>query len=168
MYSAFNNNTVLLLCSHDAGITPLHEAAFKGDEKLCSAHLREGAHVVPKNSYLGETPLHLAARNGHAGVISLILTESSRVAETHWLKDIAHCSNDEGRTPLHVAAANGQVQVCSLILHGLVRVDEKDNIGDTSLHEAVRNGHMFWRRSNCNGNNVGCTPLLHWTILNTS
>ncbi len=101
MFSAHINNTVLFVCSHDDGITLLHEAAFKGDEKLCSALLREGAHVVPKNRYFGETPLHLAARNGHAGVISLILTESSRVAETHWLKDIAHCSNDEGRTPLH-------------------------------------------------------------------
>ena len=53
------------------------------------------------------TAVHMAAQNGHADVVSLLLSRSAgllRVADKH------------GRTPLHLAAANGHYEMSVLLI----------------------------------------------------
>ncbi len=61
----------------------------------------------------GQTPLHLAASEGHVEVGSLLLSKGANVDE----KDNA------GLTPL--AASQGHVEMGSLLLSKGARVDEK-------------------------------------------
>ncbi|CZR60318.1 uncharacterized protein PAC_10214 [Phialocephala subalpina] len=80
----------------------------------------------------GQTPLLLAARNGHTAVVELLL---ERVAKPD-------CKNKRGQTPLIYAARNGHEEVVELLL-GTNNVDanSRNQSGQTALWYAARNGH---------------------------
>ena len=59
----------------------------------------------PKD-YLGSTPLHKTAENGHLEICQLIIENVNDKNPTDFFKS----------TPLHKAAANGYVEICQLIM----------------------------------------------------
>lgn len=71
------------------GNTPLHNAAWKADEDVIMALLRNGAHVNATNN-LGSTPLHLAATTGDRESVLALLTNGAN----------PNARNNEGLTPL--------------------------------------------------------------------
>jgi len=68
-------------------------------------------------TFTGETPLHVASREGHSAIVRLLL-------ENRFLKPDVN-SMDGGRTPLHLAAVSNHCEVVRVLLeHG----------ADTAIH----------------------------------
>ena len=80
------------------GFTPLHYAAFFGEEDAARILLERGAEVGPvaRNATLHVTPLHSAAAGKHPGVVKLLLEHGAD----------PNAAQDGGFTPLHSAAKN--------------------------------------------------------------
>jgi len=74
------------------------------------------------------TAVHMAAQNGHADVVSLLLSRSAgllRVADKH------------GRTPLHLAAANGHYEMSVLLIGQGADIDAYDKVMYNSIDLAT-------------------------------
>ena len=80
------------------GFTPLHYAAFFGQEDAARILLERGAEVqvVARNEKIHVTPLHSAAAGSHSGIVKLLLEAGAD----------PNASQDGGFTPLHSAAQN--------------------------------------------------------------
>ena len=138
------------------GITPLHLASRNGNshiieyfysQKGWSLHLAaEFGHTEvfkqvmktegeknPEDD-LGETPLHLASRNGHFDIVH------------HILLNIQHNKNPPnrtGQTPLHFAAELGHFKLVEVILENIESdCNPRDLFGQTPLHCAAKNGYL--------------------------
>ena len=147
----------------EIGCTPLHRAAFNGHEAavraLIGIRVDEGekdgwdllqlynaklAVLMAKLAFFrfdinqpnrnGATPLYIAAKNGHSGIINILLAAP----------EINVNQADEiGCTPLHIAAKNGHVGVVNALLASPeINVNQADEIGCTPLHIAAKNGHV--------------------------
>ncbi len=150
--------------------TPLHEAAFFGDEARVREILGGAAVAVDVNARHGDrgpTPLHLACRCGHVGVARLLLeagagTEARTSSGDTPLLEAARCRRADamrlllehgadatavdldGSTSLHYAALldhDDSVAVASLLLERGVAIEARDRAGRTPLLEAIR-----WQR----------------------
>jgi uncharacterized protein len=80
------------------GFTPLHYAAFFGQEEAARILLERGAEVevVARNESIRVTPLHSAAAGSHAAIVKLLLEAGAD----------PNAAQDGGFTPLHSAAQN--------------------------------------------------------------
>jgi len=81
--------------------------------------------------WLGTSPLHLAAVNGHCSTAEVLMRSG--------------CSGDAktkvDKTPLHLAATEGHSQMAELLLKSGAEVDSKDMLRMTPLHWSVERGH---------------------------
>ena len=81
----------------------------------------------------GQAPLSWAARNGHGGIVKLLLERGGVTPDR---------LDNYGRTPLSWAARSGYDGVVKLLLGRKdVSPDRPDNFGKTPLSLAARNGH---------------------------
>ncbi|CAB3237890.1 unnamed protein product [Arctia plantaginis] len=104
-------------------------AARAGDTALVLDLMAKGAPFT--TDWLGTSPLHLAASNGHAETCAVLLRAGvSRDARTK-----------VERTPLHLAAYGGHAAVTALLLQAGAAVDCRDMLRMTPLHWAVQRGH---------------------------
>ncbi|KAI9737778.1 MAG: hypothetical protein M1834_009146 [Cirrosporium novae-zelandiae] len=113
---------------------------YGADAHFPSGHYGSALHAAAENGQfevvqlnkLGQTPLWLAAYNGYANVVRLLLEE----------KDVEPDSrNDSGHSPLWWAAQNGHEEVVKMLLDRKVQPDCKDPVGRTPLSFAAQNGH---------------------------
>lgn len=79
----------------------------------------------------GYTPLHYAARGGHAECIGLLLRAKASV----------HARTSGGATPLMRAAFAGHASVIAQLLRAGSSVEAQDSDGDTALHKAASQQH---------------------------
>lgn len=81
--------------------------------------------------WLGTSPLHLAAINGHCSTAEVLMRSG--------------CSRDArtkvDKTPLHQAATEGHADMVELLIKSGAEVDSKDMLRMTPLHWAVERGH---------------------------
>ena len=90
------------------GFTPLHLAAFFGQEDAGTILLERGAEVnlVARNENIRVTPLHSAAARSHAGIVKLLLEHGAD----------PNAAQDGGFTPLHSAAQNDDRESAEALL----------------------------------------------------
>eukprot|EP00762_Andalucia_godoyi_P001310 ANDGO_04753.mRNA.1 Putative ankyrin repeat protein RF_0381 len=96
--------------------TPLHWAAYAGQEECCTLLLEYGA-SVHATSKTEATPIHLAARYGHLQCLRALVDEGKH--EVLWT-----LLGEENKTPLDEAAASGSTIIIDWFLsaEGTVRL----------------------------------------------
>ena len=169
--------------------TAFQTATREGDLEKIKALLRDNPDLVFGKDNYGETPLHLAALNGHRDVAELLLASKAEVnAESnngrtplHFAaysghKDVVelllaseaevNAKSNTSATPLHYAAAGGRRDVTELLLASKAEINAKTNSGRTPLHEASEKGHkdvaelLVAAKADVNAkDNIGQTPL---------
>lgn len=119
------------------GHFPIHQAAWRGHEKVVELLLQNGADPDPVNDN-GVTPLWLAAQEGYDEIVRMILERDSADKKI----DIEAESERTGRRPLHQAAQNGHLRAARLLLAKGAAYDPVDLDGITPLWLAAgKNGN---------------------------
>jgi ankyrin repeat protein len=152
---------------------------------------------VKSKDSLHNTPLHYAARAGHADVARVLLADGAEVDEAMTssktpLHLAAACGSAEttkvlldadantrlqdksGLTALHWAAACGSVETVSLLLGANARVTISDNSGMTPLHYAGKCGSvdtlklLLNARTDIGARDAQGYSALHWATIGGS
>ncbi|MBA3347213.1 MAG: ankyrin repeat domain-containing protein [Actinobacteria bacterium] len=115
------------------GFTPLHLAAFFGNEGAARLLLEHGAdaNVVARHATLQVAPIHSAAAGGHTGIVTLLLEAGAD----------ATARQNGGFTPLHSAAQNGDRESVEALLEGGADAGARDDEGQTPADLAAAAGH---------------------------
>lgn len=122
------------------GNTPLHEAAWYGNEKVARALLCAGAQVQRPNRR-GSTPLHRAACKNRVDCVQLLLNAGA----------LPNARDKEDETPLHEAVRYRSAEAAQLLLAHGAEVDARNKHGMThcTLPSSPRvrsaKGH-YWQR----------------------
>jgi ankyrin repeat protein len=164
------------LCSRRNGLTALHVASNSGQTEFVAEMLRcrvpggirsERSSVEPKSDF-GLTPLHLACRNGHEGVVRMLLnsagvqvdspSEINKTIPVHLAAQGGHLlvagllisrstdgltqADKHGRTALHFAASHGHRDMVGLLIGQGAEMNFQDDRGWTPLHYAAKHGYL--------------------------
>ncbi|XP_014290388.1 ankyrin-3 [Halyomorpha halys] len=159
------------------GKTPLFWAAFGGNVPTVVLLLQKGADIHTRSNYestgnrfaiifkSAETPLHVAAWNGHKEVCKILMDKGidknrkDAVGETplynaalrgHYSltkflleqRALKTAYTTNGTSPLHAAAAEGHNDIVDLLLDKGLDIDVADMHGITPLYSAARAGHL--------------------------
>jgi ankyrin repeat protein len=151
-------------------IHALHFAAQRGSAQIVDSFLQRPEITINVQDDKGFAPLHLAAQQGHLGVVerllqlkgpsqlalvdgaanrSVHLTSESGHPKEEMLLELAatelniNGTNNDGNTPLHLASKEGHVKVVQVLLEhiGESSFNWKNNDGNTPLHLATNSGH---------------------------
>ena len=76
----------------------------------------------------GDSPLHTAARYGHAGVTRILVSARCRVNQ----------QNKNGDTALHIAAAMGKRKLTRILVEAGLNIHLRNNQGETAAEIALR------------------------------
>jgi ankyrin repeat protein len=139
---------------------PLYYAAMLGFRDLAE-HLiaKHPEHINARGGY-SVTPMHVAARAGHANVLSLLLEHGAGM----------EVLDREGVTPLYRASWYGKLEAGEFLLDCGADINARGNSGATPLSGALCEGHFDFARMlikrgasiNTHGTS-GYTPL-HWAV----
>eukprot|EP00903_Cladosiphon_okamuranus_P008154 g7853.t1 len=118
------------------GRTALHEAAEQGDSDVAKILLNAGASVDPRCRRM-ITPLMLASRRGHGGVVRLLLRAGAGGTDR---QDDEWTRVEWRSTALHHAARGGHADVVSILLDAGFYRDQHDEAGLTPVEISARAG----------------------------
>ena len=139
---------------NEAGETPLHYAAWQNSLEVAQLLIDSGADINAKDND-GNTALHWAALRNHFDFATLLINRGADI----------NAKTDDGKTALHRAAKYNLLEVATLLIDrgantdgidlswmpgfssestGAEAVDSeaKDNVGDTSLHDAAKSNSL--------------------------
>ena len=84
----------------------------------------------PRDNH-GQTPLHLAAKNGHLNVCKAIIKEAND----------KNPKDNQGMTPFHFAALVGHEKICKVFMSSVDDYNPKTADGRTPISCAAQNDH---------------------------
>ena len=117
----------------DDGVTSLHIASQKGDEKMVKLLLSYGADPELKSEKNGTTPLISALQFGHSKVIEALL-------EKH--PNLIYQKDKNDTNPLIFASQEGRLEIVRFLLDKGLDPKLKTIHGSTALHLASQRGHL--------------------------
>ena len=112
--------------------TPLHLAAFQGNETIIGLLLEHGANVSAKSED-GATPVVVAAIAGNRNAIEKIQGFEAII-------EIKEVSKKENYSALHLSIQKGDKQAAEKLLCGNSNINAKTKQGHTALHLAAIEG----------------------------
>ncbi|KAI5621382.1 ankyrin repeat domain-containing protein 50 [Silurus asotus] len=121
------------------GRTLLSTAAHTGLVDITALLLCHGADPSISDNQ-GQTPLTLAARQGHVGVIQVIL-DWIQDKESNTSRSVMEHADSEGWTALRSASWGGHKEAVKVLLEAGAEVDGCDPDGRTALRAAAWGGH---------------------------
>ena len=144
---------------------PLYYAARLGFRDLAEHLAAEYPGQVNARGGREVTPMHVAARAGHANILALLLEHGAdmdgrdidgdtalhraswngKVKAGQCLLDHGadiNAQNNDGWTPLYHAAYYGQAKFARMLLERGARVDAQTDTGETPLHGAVKTDNI--------------------------
>ena len=95
--------------------------------------LEQGENIEARGSDNGSTPLHIAARRGHTGVVRLLLEKGA---------NIEAMNTSHRATPLDSASYGGHTDVVRLLLQKGANIEATRAFGETPLCSASWRGHV--------------------------
>ena len=111
----------------------LHYASFFGIVEIVASFVEMEGCDINQIDCGGSTPLVWAARNGHSGVVKMLLGRDDVNSDK---------PDNNGESPLSGAALNGHSGVMKMLLgRDDVNPDKSDNDGHTPFRQAAYNGH---------------------------
>ncbi|KAK4864233.1 hypothetical protein LT330_010026 [Penicillium expansum] len=113
----------------NSGMTVLHWAALRGDNKVVSLLLQNDTSLTARTDHHGRVAMHCAAENGHLEAVKLIGSTGIKA------------SDSIGRTALHWAAENGHLDVVTFLLKKGANASALDSFEETPVHKAASRGH---------------------------
>ncbi|HEY3416578.1 MAG TPA: ankyrin repeat domain-containing protein [Armatimonadota bacterium] len=125
----------LVEASNQDGMTPLHFAAYLGDEKLVCELVRRGARINVRDVY-GRTPLYFATSQRHVAAVRALLHAGAD-------PNISTLETFEAReAPLHMAARLGDGEIITLLLAHGADPTMIDDLGRTPAYIAQQLGQL--------------------------
>lgn len=91
-------------------VRKLYEAAATGDTELAAIYLRRGVDVNATAGRNYETPLFIAAANGHAAMVDLLILNGADISQR-----LQHGRGNNGKSALDIAAEREHIEVIRTI-----------------------------------------------------
>lgn len=111
--------------------TSLEQAASEGRVETIKSLIAQGGDINAKNAH-GQSPLHLAVKQGNSDVVQVLLENGAEVDAIE---------TDSGCTSLHYAASLGHADLCESLVRYGANPDAQTARLETPLHLAVSRGH---------------------------
>ena len=152
------------MCPEKPEASSLYYAAMLGFRDLADRLIAEHPEHVNARGGLEQTPTHVAARAGHADILSLLLEHGAEVEalghngqtplhRASWQRKVKagqclldhgadiNARNNSGLTPLG-SAAYQDLEFTRMLVERGARIDDSDSDGWTSLHWAIQSGNV--------------------------
>ncbi|KAK1624208.1 pfs domain-containing protein [Colletotrichum phormii] len=115
----------------NASQTPLHDALFKGDFDAAIRAAENFSWAIDQRNYEGNTPLHIAATQGHLESVKHLVHLGCDINEVNWM----------GRTALTLASMNGHILTVQYLIDAGSWVNATDREGLAAMAAAAVQGH---------------------------
>ncbi|KAG8042704.1 hypothetical protein G9C98_005339 [Cotesia typhae] len=111
----------------------LHRATGEGNYTIVSELLKCGYRSLDAKNELGQTAVHLAAKDGIDEILKKLIESKASV----------NCRDSAGYTPLHYACQSNLPNTVRLLIQGGANVQARNtSTGMVPLHEAAKAGHI--------------------------
>jgi ankyrin repeat protein len=124
------------MCPMKPEAVPLYYAAMLGFRALAEHLIVKHPEQVNAQGGKEHTPMHVAARAGHADILSLLVDHGADVNDR----------DTYGQTPLHRSSWNGKVEAGQYLLHHGADIDARDKDDWTPLLLAASEAHVEFAR----------------------